>query len=389
VQIVAPLDAQMSHYGLQVVDVPRMTNMFELKGERFIFMAGRNVPFQEYSQSYETHDSFESARADFLKKNPFEPASPKLAWNGSYYRAMDFDSLYMLTAYYWFEQAADFFSSVVHDRSSATQTPVIVSVYGAFTSKGLIRVPIGFVDNSGYRALEDVFKMYRVGDQEGVPFEMNPGVVAHEVHHRIFHNLVFQSKGKAGYEVWKRFHDNKSSLTYARARVLLRATDEGMADIHAVAFSRNPNFLAMSQAFGDLKAIDAQRDLDGSFSTLATYDNLADSSIDTPYLTNCNGESLNYANTHWRYYCLGTVIAKTLWDASDNDIDVLRNEILPVLNQSFTVLGDALIEDFAKYDMDVLWRIVVGKLGSARKGKLCNQIQRRFQSLYGRIPECP
>lgn len=387
VQIVAPIDNEMTRYGLRVATLQRMSDFSQLKGERFIFRAGRNVPWSEYAVASENQDSFESVRSTLSKKLALDPVSPRFSWNGDFYGAADFDSLYMATAYYWFERVADFFQDTVKDTSVATHIPVVVSVYGAFTSKGFVKVPTGFADNSAYQPLEDIFRMYRVGDQEGVPFEMNPGVIAHEFQHRVFHKLVFETKGKEGYRLWKTFSSTNSSLKLARPRALLRATDEGMADIHALAFSRNPNFLAVSQPHSD-SSREEQRNLESEFAKVATYDNLADSSIEAQFLNDCNGESLNYANPSWRFYCLGTVIAKTIWDASGNDVDVLRLHYLPVLNRCFAALGDALLADFANYDVDVFWRILLPKLDADARLPLCANIKLRFQSLYSRIPEC-
>jgi hypothetical protein len=283
----------------------------------------------------------------------------------------------MITAYYWLEQVSEFFTTVVKDQSKATRTPVSVSVYGSFISKGIVKVPFGFIDDSSYLPLEDMFKMYRVADQEGLPFGMNPGVVAHEFQHRVFHDLVFQSKAKEGYLAWKKLSATDSGLKYTKARLLLRATDEGLSDIAAVGFSANPNFL-----------VDEHRDLNGEFAGAATYDNLADSTIDGRFADSCNGESLNYGNPTWRYYCLGTVIAKTIWEAVDHNVDVLRDQVLPVLNQSLQPLSGMLFEKFEKYDLDVFWRLVHQRLPKALQPKLCAQIKVRFHSLYDGIKEC-
>jgi len=331
---------------LKVVNLPKVADLTRLKGDRVIFRAGTNVPWSDYEDSLSAHDTFELARSAFFKKAPTESTFLRLAWNGSFFQATDFDSLYMITAYYWFEQAWDFYTHVVKDASSATQTPVIVSVYSAFTSQGLVKVPTGFVDNSSYQPLEDMFKMFRVGDQEGLPFEMNAGVVAHEFQHRIFHHIVFQSKGKAGYSAWRE----------SRAKRILRATDEGIADINAVGFSRNANFLC-----------EASRDLDGTFAKTATYENLADSA---------------------NYYLLGTLIAKTIWEAADRDVEVLRADFLPQINRSLAPFGDFVVENLNAYDVDTLWKEVLKTLSIEKQTKLCREIKIRFQSLYSRIPTC-
>lgn len=323
---------------LKVVNLSRVVDLKSLTGERVTFKAGRNVPWSDYDGSVSAHDTFDLARGAFFEKAPTESTFLRLSWNGNFYQATDFDSLYMITAYYWFERVLDFYTDVIRDKTSATQSPVMISVYGAFTSQGLVKVPTGFVDNSSYQPLEDMFRMFRVGDQEGLPYEMNPGVVAHEFQHRIFHHAVFQSKGKAGYSAWRE----------TRAKYVLKAIDEGLADIHAVGFSKDPNFLG-----------DAARDLDGAFAQTATSENLVDSS---------------------NYYLLGTVIAKTIWEAADRDVEVLRADFLPQINRSLGNLDN--------YDVDTLWREILKMLSSEKQVKLCKEIRIRFQSIYSRIKAC-
>jgi len=387
VQVVAPHESSTSKFSLKVVRLPRIIDIHALKGERLIFRAGTNVPWSDYLGNIEEKDTFESARDSFLGMVPFEAAAPRLAWNGDYFKAVDFDSLYLVTAYYWFEQVWDFFKDVVQDCSDATKTPVMVSVYSAFTSKGLIRIPTGFADNSAYQPLEDMFKMYRVGDQEGLPFEMNPGVIAHEFHHRIFQHLVFRAKGKAGFATWLDLTGTRSSLKYARARQLLRATDEGLSDIHAVAFSRNPDFLGLSLVRND-DSDDGMRNLEGHFAQVATYDNLANSTLSVKLLGRCNGESVNFSNPQWNYYCLGTVIAKTIWETADQNVDILRSEILPRINRVLVKLGDRLLGQLEQYDLNVFWEELAQTIEPSRKARLCEQIRNRFQSIYSRVSSC-
>lgn len=387
-QVVAPLDLTMTQFGLQIVSLPNVEDIHSLRGQNFIFVAGANIPWSVYSDAFDEGTSFTSAQASFFSKISLQPVRLNLTWNGSYFNAADFDSLYMLTAYHLFENAKQFFLDVIGDRSKATSSPIYVSVYGAYTSRGIIRVPLGFMDNSAYLPLEDMFKMYRVADQEGLPFQMNPGVVVHEYQHRVFHEHVFLSKGDKAFRNWKIFNSADASLKYARIRTLLRATDEGLADINAVGYSRNPNFLAVSKTALDLKFPNDQRNLDGAFAQAATYDNLADSSIESRFLSMCNGESANYGNTHWRYYCLGTVIANTLWESADKDTEILRNEVLPAVNASLDDLGNELLSNFEKYDIDVLWRLIVTRLNSQRAEKLCDHLRLRFSSLYPKVTQC-
>src|SRR5690242_8069271 len=79
---------------LEVVTLPRVVDLTHLKGDRVIFRAGRNVPWSDYDNSIAANDTFEVARSTFFDKAPAESTFLRLAWNGNFYQATDFDSLY-------------------------------------------------------------------------------------------------------------------------------------------------------------------------------------------------------------------------------------------------------------------------------------------------------
>jgi hypothetical protein len=190
------------------------------------------------------------------------------------YVANDFDSLLYLSTFHHFERALAYFHDVVGDRSTATTARTTISLYGHMVLAKAAPVPLPVFpahDNAAYSPLHDFFVVLPVHDQDGIPMAMNPAVIAHEVHHRVFHWNYLTAAHVAS--------DADDAVYY-----IDRAVDEGLADLNAFVMVGDldgygpslqdaPWSLAALVGFG-LAAYGRLRDLDGEMARNATFDEI-------------------------------------------------------------------------------------------------------------------
>ena len=165
-----------------------------------------------------------------------------LSRNQDVYRSHDFNSLLALSAFSGIQRVWSWYVDQIGDVSAATQEKGYVVFYGDVVPSRFLPLPMVQMDNAVYLAGVDVWMVFPVGNQEGVPYAMNHGVLAHEFHHRIFFQSVWAVHA---FERWKSILNSEADISASEQRSLnlLRALDEGLADINAIGFTRNVAFM--------------------------------------------------------------------------------------------------------------------------------------------------
>lgn len=338
-------------------------------------------------------DNFDDIVHTF-RRNGGSDLEPHMSFDGERYLADDYDTLYYFTLTANFE-AAFAFAREVGDTSRASSEAdderAIVSLFGSVVLNEFVPLPLLSSDNAAFVPPIDGWLAFRAALQEGVPFGMHRAVIAHEFGHRLFFHNVF-SKVDGGFAAWK-----DSSLSQSddegviRAQMLLKGVDEGLADVFAIASQSNKD--AVNDAFalaGGLFAQEAdRRDVEGPFATAATYDNLSAMTLDASLLQACGITSREFGAA-FNFYCIGTVLAATLWEASGRDAEVMRAEIEPAVIAALPAVGEALVNG-VPFDVDVFLEPLVQALQpGARRAALCAAVAVRFQSLMApdRIASC-
>jgi len=338
--------------------------------------------------------------------------------------ANDFESLAMLTVFHHFEKVWLFYRSdtcgsdnpdacVVKDASDATRTASLVGFYSTVAADLGINIPVLTSDNAAFFSLSDSFIILRSQQLQGIPLFLNSGVIAHEFSHRVFHHNVY-GRGAFGTYYSKNLIEGTDQATDQDKRtfVLLKGLDEGTADINGVGFMQRRDFIADSLE-GDIGASTrAQRDLEGDWANAVTYGSLksdngpagppsaaAPNGVDLCATQQDNADtnsvderlSNNYTNTSWNFYCVGTVWARALWDASGRDVAVLREKLLPAVNRSLARLGDQLAQNWY-FDFELMVQnmaIEVGTLGDpGLLTQLCDAFRDKFADVMGLVPQC-
>lgn len=392
VEVLAPSADDSSVYELATRTLETVTDLYGGRTERFDVRGGFNVNAVSVltdlkEQSLSLPELLERGRRD-----DGHDVSPRLSRDDGRYVADDFDSLQYLTLLHNFERAWDF-AEAIGDDSPATRERSIVGWYGTLSLRDELPLPLQVSDNAAYVTLFDGWLTYRiVRGTEGVPFSMNPGLVGHELHHRLFFRNVMAGEA---YEVWREWVVENA---VTRSGNLVRALDEGLADLFAFALTGDPRFgTATLEGLYNVEA--SYRELDGEFAETATYDLLATQELPVADQRHC-GFTLEQEDDLLRepvfhFYCLGTIVARALWDAAGNDLEVLRGEVMPAINRALAEVGRRIAEASADegrlaFEMDFFLDAVAGEVAEGRRRSFCRGLEGRFQVLFdeGKVPAC-
>lgn len=315
------------------------------------------------------------------------PLSARIAYDGTRWVPEDFDAMLYLTVLANYEASWDFYEDVVGDHSPATQDKSLIFLYAQI---GAVGIPILTSDNAAFFPAVDGWTVLRVGAQEGVPLAMSRPVIGHEFGHRVFFQNVFGERHFESYRKWNLPLLTQEGLTEERLRqnTLMKGCDEGLADIFSIGMNGSPETLARAfrQAGGAFAAEGDSRDLEGEFAIAATYENLDDGTLP---VNNERCATSGYGSEGFNFYCLGTVLARSLWVGADSDVDTLREEVLPHVDAALPGVGDDVAETETFEVTFLLERIAAQIPAGARRDAVCASFTDKFSSLMPGVTSCP
>jgi hypothetical protein len=358
--------------------------------ERFDIRAGLDVDLAAFSNLATTLGRMvQQTRGD-----GGDNVTPQMHFDGERYIAETWETLFYFTMLANFESAfafADDVGVVNRATSGADEDHAVVGMFSSVVVSPLLPIPLLSSDNAAYAAPLDGWLALRPAFQAGVPFAMHRGVIAHEFAHRVFfHSTVSDIDG--GFDVWRNAVTDASPTRDAvRAQMLLKGLDEGLADVFSITALQNKDAIteAFSAADGGFVAEAARRDVEGAFAAVATYDNLRDRSIEPSLLSGCKLDVDDF-RASFNFYCVGTVIAATLWQAAEADPAIMRSAIEPAVLVALPQVGAALANGIA-FDLDQFLEPFVQALPAGRRREMaCDAVAARFASLVssGRVPSC-
>ena len=321
--------------------------------------------------------------------------APHMHLDDDRYVADDYETLFYFTVFANFE-AAFRAADAVGDKSRATSSKpedrAIVGLFASLVLAPFLPLPLVSADNAAYVGPVDGWLALRTAFQQGVPFAMHRGVIAHEFGHRLFFHNVFTGVD-GGFDVWRaNLAETDPSDAELRALMLLRGLDEGLADVFAISAERSKDAVAAAFAVagGPYVAETDRRDVEGPFAAAATYDNLRDLSLDADFLKACALKKPEFQQSDFNFYCVGTVVAAALWQAAEADAVVVAEEIEPAVIAALPKLGERLVAGEA-FDLDLFLEPFVQALAPGRRRELaCTAIEKRFKSLIDAnpVPSC-
>jgi hypothetical protein len=278
-----PSDIPKFRYGPQTF--AEMNNVENLSGPRFRMLLGGDLRIQESIGTVITNSEFTGYTIPRLDYRTIDGVV----------KPLNSKSLAMLSAGYQFDalinkvqdltgkQPSDFFQG--YEQFSIIFHPSIeISDSGEQTRKYEN-------SNAAYVAGAKQFALFSLGNSERVPMSFNPQVLAHEFGHAIFERSFFANKYERctpGQEYVDRLFKGRLETEF-----IIRGINEGFADFVSFVWTGSANILQSS--VGDSLAT-RERDFSKfalDYETYSTKESLA-----------CQG----------RFYCIGTLWAKTLFE---------------------------------------------------------------------------
>jgi len=400
-------------YALGTVRLETVTDLFRGEGSLFDVRAGAGIDLAAAASS----GIIESDEVTALESAESEAffdgwdVRPSLSFDPftSRYVADDMDSLLYLTLFENFEEIWAYFRETIGDRSLATSRKTTVALYSDMYLSEALPLPLPIIpknDNAAFHPLFDYFLVMRVHDQDGIPLGMHGGITAHEFQHRVHHWNV--TAHETVFPAWKRAIDSREAL-------MARAVDEGLADIFAVGFvAGDPAFLdrtlvdnvfSLPKYLGlGLELQSSLRDLEGEYARGLDWQEIQEGSSNSTIRAFCG--SLNTLDTGadpfageaiaFNPYCLGTLIARTLWETADEDGEVLRRDVLPTVHRALAAIAEriaASVSETGSYDYRIPWVLdaFARAFDDDRRTRFCAVVEARFAPLVaaGDIEECP
>lgn len=380
-------------FSLQLASLSDGTDLSTLESNTLKFVARARLMQDLISAYAKESTSFTELAKSLQSSMMAQPLELDLATSDGISRGKTFESMLALSAFYHLDRVISFAKAHLDLDSEAHTAPLTVAVYGQILANEQYPFPMTMTDNAIYVGSADTIFLLPVGSENGLPLPMHEGVLAHEFHHRIFFKQIWANKEMSN--LWPLFqsrYDQDQQRLSNRSRIILNGLDEGLADVFAVAFTGVPAYLSVSLTAEKSRKIKEQRDLDGRFAELATYDSLAKSKLDNELLSMCAEDAVDFQNLKFNAYCLGTVIAKSIYEAADKNIANLAGVAVPVIAHSLTSVANKLnrSDDF---ELDVFLDAMAYNAATRSadfKRKFCAQIKSRFASLatIERIPSC-
>ncbi len=376
---------------LRVVQLQPLSDRATLANERMVVTTGARLLQHLIGQWAGVSHSFEELAKRLDESMRHQPLELALSTDDGIARGRSFESMLALSAFSHLEEIFSFTAS--YNPRLAFKRPLNVAIYGEILLPDGQTQAVSKNDNVLYVGSADTIFLLPLGKEQGLPLTMHEGVLAHEFHHRIFFNTIWNNPGFSN--LWplfkSRYNVNDTRLS-RRSRVLLNALDEGLADVFAVAFTGLPNYLDISLTERATDSLRRQRDLLGAFVNVATYDLLATSDLPIRYVELCGENSNNFENQKFNAYCLGTVVAKTLFEASRSNAKALREDFLPLITPALNGVARALDEG-RQFDLDIFFdelSLLVKQRSSSLHERLCSEIKKRFASIgtEQRLPSC-
>ncbi|MEM6734147.1 MAG: hypothetical protein AAF658_21470, partial [Myxococcota bacterium] len=237
--------------------------------------------------------------------------------------------------------------------------PVTLYYAPSFDAAASLNLPE--TDNAAYLPDVDAFALFPTVVLQGVPLAMNPGVLVHELSHRMFYYRAFDG---ALFETLETFASTTNAVaTFNR----IRALDEGVADFFAASFTGDPKFLSVSVPN---TPIGPERDL----------------TIDRDFPTEWLGGIEPEQNDAYNPYGVGVLLASTLWFmAEEFGHEPVRTATLDGLSR----VRPALVERF-QYRFGDFLNLAIQSLDATHRATACQIAAQRFSSAFTQVSSaCP
>jgi hypothetical protein len=381
VSVVAIVQGKDGTYAPATVQLNTLSEIVPMKGSVANVIGNARIVLDPNDPALQQSGLTDLQVENILLKNRGQSVTASYDERNGVYWPADFHTWNIVTAYYNFEQAFDYYQQlgVFSGDSLGGNT---LYYWASFTLTAIS--PAAQINNVIYYSPVQGFLILPFDQQlQLVPLAMNTGVLTHEYSHRIFNLAVYQ--GQLFPQPLGQWLGTGGPTTQIN---LLKAIDEGLADYHAygqsclTAFGCNPRFLESS--FGQSEA--DKRDM-----------SQPDKCMNTGLLSALCTLNVNDFTNQSMQYQVGTNLAAALYHAGEDtgEREVLQKASLGSYDDTNpTALGlQQLIFQNLNNPQCVTLGAVANTIllhvptGDPLQQQLCNQLMDRLQLTRADI--CP
>jgi hypothetical protein len=393
VEIVGLNPENPHEFSFQVVPVDPKNSPLDENAQDLVLIKGSEIHLSELAKIAKSSTSFSMLEEELDKSFGGDPVDLLVTESDGVYRATTYEALLSLSAYQHLLSIMKFAKELGLEQGLNLKKSLKLGLYADIYLSDDAVFPLANGDNALYIGSADMMVLLPISDNEGLPVSMHQGVLAHEYHHRLFFKRIWHNhESKKSWNRYQRRFFPGRSKQFNRSERLLTATDEALADLFAIAYTSLPDYLSLSLTTKRGDKIKNQRDLNGEFANSTTYEQLAFPNGNRSLITRC-GNSKNFTTANYNFYCLATVIAKALYEASDRNIETMRNFTIKAVHEALEEVATKLAngEDYNVHLFFEPLARYAKQNNEAFYKALCHQLGLRFSFFKksGRIPSCP
>lgn len=374
------------------VELQTVTDIVSLEGQVVKLQGGARIVLDSNdpeAQAAQTEEAFQRA---LLKEQGRSVTASYITDEQGVLWPADFHTWNLVTTYYNFERAWDYFTKYV-DVKQADLPQTTAYYFPEFILADSSDKPVR--DNAIFFSPLKGFLVLPFEKIEKAPLAINASVLTHEYAHMVFNRRVYN--GSAIPDIINAW--SESSGVDTPGLNVIKSLDEGLADYHAyVASCRPPN-------------TNNQPAYRCNTRVLATsFDGSLDEARDLSKTTCMSRELRNLMNTAnftsvftGNEYKVGTILASSLYHAgqTDNDRQVLARAVVAAYSDEtnttkpgFNQLARAALNDQAKFTLAVAAKAIIRHITDfTLKQRVCSQFATRLQipveDLTGGVDDCP
>lgn len=384
VQTMALVLSNQGTYEPKQVTINTLSDAVAVKGSVLSLVGGARIVVDPNDPLLATNGgnlTDEQLAQVFIKARGIPPRASYVE-RGNVLWPADFHTWNMVTTYYNFEKAFEYFQGVGVPAAEMENATLYYFPFFALLDLS----PNALVDNALFFSPVQAFMVLPFEQLQTVPLPMNFGVIAHEFSHRVFNRRVYE--GRAFPEPLMQWSGGVSSP----ALNILKSLDEGLADWNAVGatclspYGCNTRFLSASLGPEETNARDMA---------------MNDKCMTTGLRTAING-SVGDFTREGNEYRLGTVIASVLHHAAERTGQhaVLRRAVLSAYsddtpgNPGLAQLISQNINTPYDFTLGAAANVILSHIGDGDselnlRKEVCNGFIDQLQLPKSTMPACP
>jgi hypothetical protein len=302
VKVRALVRSTNGEYVPQEVELKTVTDIVSLEGQVVRLLGGASIRLDSNDPEFQVATTEEALQAAIVKKAGRPVTASYIADDKGVLWPADFHTWNLITTYYNFERAYDYFRSVAEVK--ADELPQTTAYYFPdFVLADASDKPQR--DNAIFFSPAKAFLVLPFETIEKAPLAINASILAHEYAHLVFNRRAYA--GRAVPEPIARW--SATGGTPTPGLNVLKSLDEGLADFHAYGASCQSTFGCSTRVLETSFEGTLAEDRDLSKNWCMTR-NLREQLLYT-----------NFATFSGREYQVGTILASALYKSANSPAD--------------------------------------------------------------------